>query len=135
MALALLVSAGVGYAAVSSLVGRSGRASSGTGKTPVAGSPARTAAPAWLGVDTVEFPPAGGVMVVDVVPGSPADAAGLVPGDVITKIGNHPVQTPGDVDSALAGMHPSQQVEIQYQQGPIPSTTRATLRARPANGP
>jgi S1-C subfamily serine protease len=74
-------------------------------------------------------------MVVDVAQGSPADVAGLQPGDVITKIGNRPVRTPSDLESALAAMHPGQQVEIQYAQGPIPNTTRATLRARPANGP
>jgi S1-C subfamily serine protease len=83
----------------------------------------------------MNFAPAGGVMVVDVVPGSPADGAGLQPGDVITQVGNRSVQAPTDLESALAGMHPGQRVEIQYERGPIPYTTRATLSARPANGP
>ena len=74
-------------------------------------------------------------MVVNVVPGSPADVAGLELGDVITQIGNRPVQVPSDLESALAGMHAGQQIEIQYERGPISSTTQATLRGRPANGP
>jgi S1-C subfamily serine protease len=135
MALVVLLSAGVGYAVVSSLAGSSNGAASGTGKASAASSPAPTAAPAWLGVDTVDFPPLGGLMVVDVVPGSPADVAGLQPGDVITQIGNRPVQSPTDLESALAGMHPGQQIEIHYQLGPVSYTTRVTLRARPASGP
>lgn len=134
LALAILLGAGAGYAAVSSLVG-SGGGGSETGKASVASSPARTTAPAWLGVQTINFPPADGVMVVDVVPGSPADLAGLQPGDVITQIGNRPVQAPTDLDSALAGMHAGQRIEIQYARGPMSYTTQATLRARPANGP
>lgn len=135
LALVLLLSAGVGYAAVSSLVSDGGGGSSGTGKRSFASSPARNAAPAWLGVQAIDFPPANGVMVVDVVPGSPADAAGLQPGDVITQIGNRPVQSPTELESALAGMHAGQKVEIQYEQGPNSYTTHATLRAPPANGP
>jgi S1-C subfamily serine protease len=132
MALAVLVSAGVAYAAVSALVSSGGGGSAGAGKAPVASSPVGTTAPAWLGVDTIN---AGGAMLEDVVPGGPADAAGLLPGDIITQIGNRPVRTPTDVESALAGLHPGQQVEIQYERGPISSTTQATLRAHPANGP
>lgn len=135
VALAMLLGAGVGYAAVSSLVSSGDGGSSRTGNQAVASSPARTTARAWLGVDTTSFPPADGVMVVGVVPGSPADVAGLQPGDVITQIGNRPVQAPTDLEAALADMHPGQQVEIHYAQGPISYTTRATLRARPANGP
>lgn len=134
MALAMLLSAGVAFAAVS--LARSGGGSSPSSTNPsVASSPVRTPTPAWLGVDTVSFPAANGAVVMDVVPGSPADVAGLQPGDVITQIGNQPVQTPTDIESALAGMHAGQQVEIQYDRGLISSTTRATLRARPANVP
>jgi putative serine protease PepD len=130
--LAVLLVAGVGFAAVSSSLSSGGGGSSGTGNAPVASSPAPTTAPAWLGVNTMN---AGGAMVVEVIPGSPADVAGLQLGDVITQIGNRPVQVPTDLESALAGMHAGQQVEIQYERGPISAMTQATLRARPANGP
>ena len=135
MALAMLVSAAVGYAAVSALVGSGSDGSRSAANAPPVRSPAAVAAPGWLGVDAISFPITGGALVVEVAPGSPADAAGLQPGDVITQIGDRPVQSPADLDAALAAMHPGQQVEIQYQQGPITNTTQATLGARPANGP
>ena len=102
---------------------------------------ASSASPGWLGLDTVapfagtSFPGVGGVMIADIVPGSPAAAAGLEPGDVITQIGSRPINTPGDVDAALAGTHAGEQVQIQYQQGPIAYTAEATLAARPASSP
>jgi putative serine protease PepD len=133
MVLAVLLSAGVGYAAVS--VVKSGRGSSGAGNTPVASQSAQTNAPGWLGVDTMSFSLGTGAVVVDVVPGGPADQAGLQSGDVITQVGNRPVRAPTDLESALAGMRAGQQVAIQYQRGPLSYTTAATLRARPANGP
>src|SRR5262249_27387047 len=96
---------------------------------------AASAAPGWLGVDTTSFPLGGGAMVVDVAAGGPAEAAGLQPGDVITQIDSRPVATPADVASAIAGMHPGQQVEIGYTRGPITYTTQATLAARSAASP
>jgi membrane-associated protease RseP (regulator of RpoE activity) len=134
LAIAMLLSAAAGFAAVS--LARSGDGGSpGTGNQPVASTPARAAAPAWLGVDTIDLPTASGVTVVDVVPGSPADAAGLQPGDVITQIGGQAVQTPSDLQSSLAGMRAGQRVEIQYQRGPTSATTQATLAPRPLGGP
>jgi predicted metalloprotease with PDZ domain len=129
---AALLSAGVAYAAVAALVTTGPHAASG-GQPPsgVVGGPA------WLGVDTVNFPLTGGAMIVDVAPGGPADAAGLQPGDVITEIDNRLVRTPADLQSTLAGLHAGQQAQIGYQQGPSPYstsgiyTTKVTLRARP----
>jgi hypothetical protein len=134
LAIAMLLSAGAGFAAVSLARGGDG-GSPATGTPPAASTPARAAAPAWLGVDTIDLPTASGVTVVDVVPGSPADAAGLQPGDVITQINGQAIQTPSDLQSALAGMRAGQRVEIQYQRGPSTATTQATLAPRPANGP
>jgi PDZ domain len=130
-ALVALLSAGGAYAAVSFLVG-SGDQSSATAN----------GAPVWLGIDMGSLPFGGGgfqsgagAVVSDVVPGGPAAGAGLEPGDVITQIGNQPVGTPSDVESAIAGMHTGQQVEIQYDRGPMTYTTQATLAARPAGYP
>jgi S1-C subfamily serine protease len=108
--------------------------------------------PAWLGVDTTSlasaaggfssgsgntggFSSGSGAVVTNVAPGSPADAAGLEPGDVITQINNQAVNSPNDISSALAGMHAGQQVEIQYQRGPFADAAQVTLAARPAGSP
>jgi len=133
IALASLISAGAAFAIVSRLAG------SGSGS-----SAAPAGAAAWLGVDTESLASAGGAflsgsgggaVVTNVVPGSPADAAGLEPGDLITQIDSRPIASPNDVDSAIAGMHAGQQVEIQYQRGPFDDAAQVTLEARPRGSP
>jgi S1-C subfamily serine protease len=123
-ALAVLLAAGAGYAAVSLVKGGDSGSSASAGTTP-----------AWLGAQTVNSLTGNGVIVLDVAPGSPAEEAGLQRGDVIIQLGNQPIQTPAGLQSALAGMYAGQQVEIEYDRGPVLHTTQATLRARPANGP
>lgn len=135
LALAMLVSAGVAFAGVLLLFGPSAQSSESAGQSARVSS----RSPAWLGVDMAGslgagfLSPNGGVLVGAVVPGSPAAAAGLEPGDVITQIGSRPVSAPSDVQSAIAGLHAGDRVEIQYQRGPETYTTPATLAARPAN--
>jgi serine protease Do len=46
--------------------------------------------------------PAEGVVVREIAPGSAADAAGLLPGDVITDLAGKPVKGKADFDSAMA---------------------------------
>ena len=47
--------------------------------------------------------PAEGVYVGGVNPGSPAEAAGLKPGDVITRVGEKPVASVDELTAALTG--------------------------------
>lgn len=102
----------------------------------------------WLGVEMASttlggngFPTSGasggarGVVVTDVVPGSPAATAGLDPGDVLTQIDGEQVTTPGEVQAALAGLPVGEQVQLQYLQGSIVYMTQATLSKRPAGAP
>ncbi len=55
----------------------------------------------------VEDLPAGsstqGVRVIDIAPGSAADAAGLIRGDVITEVAGKPVRGTADFDAAITG--------------------------------
>lgn len=122
---ATLLSVGAAYAAVSALTS--------TADNPAGAQHASGGgiARAWLGVDTTSFPLSAGAMIVDVVPGSPADAAGLQPGEVITEVDSHPVQTPADLESALAGLHAGERAQIGYQLGPSTYTTQVTLQIRP----
>ncbi len=45
----------------------------------------------------------GGVKVTDIAPGSAADAAGLMPGDVITEMAGKPLKGKTDFDAAITG--------------------------------
>ncbi|MFZ0120881.1 MAG: PDZ domain-containing protein, partial [Pseudonocardiaceae bacterium] len=53
-----------------------------------------------------------GMGVVSVVPGGPAAAAGIQPGEVITAVNNTPVHQASDLAQALAAHDPGQQVGI-----------------------
>jgi hypothetical protein len=122
---ATLLLAGAAYAVTSAVVGGG---SGGPTSTIASGSGA------WLGID-VASSPGGGVMVVDVFPGSPAQAAGMEPGDVITQINGHPVFTPSDVTSAIAHMQPGDQVQLQFQGSGTTYSAAVPLAARPAGYP
>lgn len=100
----------------------------------------------WLGVNLTSSPIlaggfqsgfggfqfAEGAEVTAVVPGSPAAAAGIVPGDVITQIGQQTVSSPASVRSAIADLQVGDRVEMRYEQGPLVFATQVVLRARPA---
>ena len=121
---ATLLLAGVAYAVTSAVVGGSG------GQTPAVAS----GSGAWLGID-VASSPQGGVMAVDVFPGSPAQAAGMEPGDLITRIDGHQILTPRDVRAAIAGKHPGDQVQLQFQGSGTSYTAKVPLASPPAGYP
>jgi S1-C subfamily serine protease len=76
-----------------------------------------------------------GVLITGVDPGSPAAAAGLQPGDVLTSIAGRPVTSPATVESVLAGLNAGDPVELQYTQGLTSYTTQARLSQRPVSSP
>jgi S1-C subfamily serine protease len=53
-----------------------------------------------------------GMGVVSVVPGGPAAAAGIQPGEVITAVNNTPVHDASDLAQTLATLDPGQKVEV-----------------------
>jgi putative serine protease PepD len=91
---------------------------------------------AYLGIEsTAALTPSGGAEVRTVVPGGPAERAGIRPGDVITRVAGRPVRDPGDVSSAIAGQKPGDEVELEVQRGGTVVSLEATLGARPARTP
>jgi hypothetical protein len=120
---ATLLLAGAAYA-VTSAVGGSG------GHTPAVVSGSR----AWLGIDVTRSS-GGGVMVADVFPGSPAQVAGMEPGDVITAINGHKIFNPSDVKAAIAGKQPGDQVQLQFQGSGTSYTAKVPLSSPPAGYP
>jgi serine protease Do len=55
-----------------------------------------------------------GVMVTSVVPGSPAESIGIVPGDVITSFGAQAIETVGTLGDAVGQAAPGDVVDIRY---------------------
>jgi S1-C subfamily serine protease len=55
-----------------------------------------------------------GAGVMQVVAGSPAASAGLVPGDVIQSLGGRQITSPPDVQSAMVRYHPGDRVSITW---------------------
>ena len=68
-----------------------------------------------------------------VEPGTPADRAGLRPGDVITKVGDHPVRNVGDLTNALTKYRPGQRVRVEYVRGRDTDSVELTVSERPAS--
>lgn len=85
---------------------------------------------AWLGIEMVSSP-SGGVMVARVAPKSPAQEAGIKPGDVITQIDTEPIVTPAIASAAIGGLQPGDHVDIQVQRGASSYTAHVTLAHPP----
>jgi S1-C subfamily serine protease len=73
-------------------------------------------ATAFLGVELSNSPlfVSQGVTIAGVVPGGPAAAAGLVPGDVITAVGGRAVSEPSDVQPIILEHKPGDNLGISY---------------------
>ena len=67
---------------------------------------------ALLGI--VSAPAHRGVEVLHVLEQSPAQEAGLQPGDVLTRIGAKAVSKPEDVDAALAALQPRARLAMEW---------------------
>jgi membrane-associated protease RseP (regulator of RpoE activity) len=94
------------------------------GATPNSGSPG------YLGVT---FDPSfrNAAVVRDVHPGSPAELAGLQPGDVIEQLNGRPIRTNQDVINDVARMRAGDVLDISFSRR-ITTQTQAALDSRPA---
>ncbi|MGW2255248.1 S1C family serine protease [Kitasatospora sp. NPDC001660] len=73
-----------------------------------------------------QFQPAGAV-IVSVTAGGPAAAAGLQPGDVITRIGDTTVDSLNALTTALASLTPGSKVTVAYTRDGNSETADVTL--------
>ncbi len=73
------------------------------------------------------FTPTQGAVVLQVQSGSPADAAGLQQGDVITSFQGKPVTSADQLATAIQGDKPGQTVKIGIYRGQDQMTVTATL--------
>ena len=87
-------------------------------------------APAWLGVLLHKSPD--GVAVTRVVRGSPAQAAGILAGDVVVRVGAVVPQAPPDVTRVVAGSPAGTRLSVQLLRHGSPVAVTATLTPRPS---
>ena len=73
-----------------------------------------------------------GVLVDSLSDSSPAAKAGLLPGDVITRIDGRPVTTPEELVERLRTRKPGEEVEVTYYRMGKPQETTVTLGEAPA---
>jgi hypothetical protein len=81
---------------------------------------------AFLGIE-MENAPAGGVTVRRVVPGSPAEKAGLAAGDELVAIDGHPVATPQEVAAIVGAHEPGDEIELRVRRDGATLTVKAKL--------
>jgi putative serine protease PepD len=72
----------------------------------------------------------GGVRLASVVSGGPAEHAGLRAGDIVTRIGGHPLADPSDLIAMVRKYAPGSRVAVEYRRGGGgESRTEVTLAA------
>jgi putative serine protease PepD len=90
----------------------------------------------YLGVETSVDPTSlTGAQVQSVVPGGPADNAGLTKGDLIKRIDGQIVKDPSDLSSAIALKQPGDKITIEIQRDGLTQELDATLGTRPNKTP
>ncbi len=96
-------------------------------RTPVIPEPGSNAPYLGLTVEDKE----GVVVAKEVAKGSPAEKAGIRPGEAILEMGNAKVTTVREFLAALRKMQPGQSVKIKIQQGDAEKVVTATLGRQP----
>jgi len=69
---------------------------------------------AFLGVEVEESSYGSGAVITSVVPGSPAAAAGLAPGDLITSVGGRAVSSPAGLTTIMMTQRPGASISATY---------------------
>jgi aminopeptidase N len=72
----------------------------------------------------------GGVLLAGVLPGSPAEQAGLEAGDILVEFGGTPVDTLTDYSDAMKRYAPGDEVEVVFLRGQERKTVKVTLVER-----
>ena len=86
----------------------------------------------WLGISTQPTATGqSGAMVLAVSRGGPADNAGIAPGDVIVKIGDHMIDEPGDLAGAILELEPGTRVSVDVVRNGKRQTLDVELGRRP----
>jgi S1-C subfamily serine protease len=86
----------------------------------------------YLGVSTQPSAAGSGAFVVDLVPGGPAEQAGVQKDDVIVGVDGKEILSPQDISTAIESRRPGDEVAVQVQRAGATRTLRVKLGTRPA---
>ena len=100
-------------------------------ETPGANSAIQAERPAWLGVSIADSDD--GVVVREVVPGSPADEAGIRVGDVITAVDGTAVDSAQALVDLIASYAPGDEITVTTEWRGVSREHSVTLGERPAD--
>jgi S1-C subfamily serine protease len=85
----------------------------------------------YVGVETANATTGTGASIRKVVPGGPADDAGLRPADVITRVDDKAVDKSADVSLAISDHKPGDSVGVRIRRGDSERTITVKLGTRP----
>ncbi|HEY5891803.1 MAG TPA: trypsin-like peptidase domain-containing protein [Chthoniobacterales bacterium] len=87
----------------------------------------------YLGISMSTSPGTDGIAVESVVEGSPADRAGIVPGDLIVKVAGKQIKNPGELRNRVASIAVDSDVEIVIKRAGQEKTLKAHIVEQPAD--
>jgi len=96
----------------------------------------------WIGVEAQEITPeiaesfrlpsTSGVLIAGVLPGGPADRAGLKPRDILVAIEGSPVKDPNSMLNLVAALVPGKPAAIRLRRDSKTIEIQVTVGTRPA---
>jgi S1-C subfamily serine protease len=72
-----------------------------------------------------------GLLVVGVTPASPAEAAGVIVGDILLQFGDKPTESPEDLLDQLTGNLIGQKIQVRTLHGGLPRDVEVAVASRP----
>jgi len=78
-----------------------------------------------------QFPVNEGVLIVKVIPGAPADQAGLKVGEIIVQIDNTKITDISELNNYVLSKSPGTEVSLEVYQGNQLQTVKVTLGTLP----
>jgi serine protease DegQ len=87
----------------------------------------------WLGWSAEATPEGDGAIVVAIERNGPAQRAGIVPGDVVTRVGTRSVHRTLDAASVIVGSDPGTHVPVEIVRRGVPATLDVELAPLPAS--
>ena len=94
----------------------------------------------WIGIEAQIVPrdiidaadlDEGGILIAAVLNGSPADHAGIVPGDIMTRINGKPLSNPQYTINMISQVKPGDTIEIELLRGWKRETLNVQVAERP----